>query len=392
MIKIVVVQLALSLWAATLFGQKFTTVEVSTTTPLREALRICKNVGELGWFYSLDYDEHTDSFSILMHPHHPTIKIEISASMADGKTTLALTLCEAQEGMLHTGAGGYMTRLKAYTKGLTGRLENIAIGEYREGKGLAIPPGTGQTRSLVNRWGEYPINKTDTYPSGVYEFYETFRRNQIEPFGLNVRMTADSLFEVSFTDSLPDDNLRARHWLHLMSGRGVLSFQGNLYFMIEYPSCVPLVKRNDTFYFHIPHSMPGLYYLDQAREAEMLAGAPQDRPNSVGDLAFDVLGYTANSARAKKLLKKGLTDPAHRDCYIDLDTGEISFTSPHTFQKTHTSAASGPSAGGYPRSASAHASHRDAVHIPRASPALSDCDKASPLAQSRFADRFPRGR
>jgi hypothetical protein len=285
-IKTLILQLALSCWAATLFGQEFTAVQVSTTTPLRDALHICKNVGELEWFYSLDYDERTDSFSILLHPLGPTIKIEISASATDGKTTLALTLCEAQAGMLHTGVGGYMTRLKTFANGLKGRLENIVIGEYRKGKGLAIP-------------------------------------RQIEPFGVNVKMTADSLYMVNFTDSLPDDKLRAQHWIVMGRGRGVLSYEGNLYFMVEYPNCVLLVKRNDTFYFHIPHSLPSLYYLNQAKEEEDLSVIPGGYSRSVADLAINTLDYLAHTARGKKLLKEGLTDQAHRDCYIDLDTGII---------------------------------------------------------------------
>ncbi len=323
MIKIIILQLALSLCGATLFGQKFTAVEVSTTTPLREALRICKNVGELGWFYSLDYDEHTDSFSILLHPLGPTIKIEIVASAVNGNTNLALTLCEAQEGMLHTGVGGYMTRLKGYTNALSRRLENAAISEYREGHGLAIQRTTDQTHSLVDPWADYPINKTETYPPGVYEFYPLFKRNKVEPFGLNLTKNADSLFTLSFTDTLPDDKLRAQHWTVISGGRGVLSYEGNLYYLIDYPFCVPLVKRNDTFCFHIPPSLPSLYYLDQAREQESLAVRPTDRPASVAELSSDVLGSAAHDARATALLKKGLKDPAHRDCYVDLDTGVI---------------------------------------------------------------------
>jgi hypothetical protein len=323
MIKIITLQLALALCTATLFGQKFTAVEVSTTTPLREALRISKNVGELGWYYSLDYDEHCDSFSILLHPLTPSIKIEIVASAANGKTNLALTLCEAQEGMLHTGVGGYMTRLKGYTNALSRRLESAAIGEYREGHGLAIRRTTDQTHSLVNHWADYPINKTETYPPGVYEFYPLFKGNKVEPFGLNLTMTADSLYTLSFTDSLPDDKHRAQHWSVISGGRGVLSYEGNLYYLIDYPFCVPIVKRNDTFSFHIPHSLPSLYYLDQAREQESLAVMPVDRPASAGELTFNVLGSAAHDGRANHLLKKGLTDPAHRDCYIDLDTGVI---------------------------------------------------------------------
>ena len=318
-----ILQLALTACTATSFGQKFTAVEVSTSTPLREAMRICKNTGELGWYYSLDYDEQTDSFSILLHPFTPTIKIEIVASAVNGKTNLALTLCEAQEGMLHTGVGGYMTRLKGYTNAVSRRLESAAIGEYREGHGLTILRTTDQGHSMVNHWAEYPINKTETYPPGVYEFYQLFKRNKIEPFGLNLTMTPDSLYAVSFTDSLPDDKIRVNHWSVISGGRGVLSYKGNLYYMIEYPFCVPLVKRNDTFCFHIPHSLPSLYYLDQAREQESLSAMPSDRPTSVGELSFNVLGSAAHVGRAQHLLKKGLTDPAHRDCYIDLDTGVI---------------------------------------------------------------------
>jgi hypothetical protein len=146
MIKIIILQLAFIICSGALFGQKFTAVEVSTSTPLREALRICKNTGELGWYYSLDYDEHTDSFSILLHPFTPTIKIEIVASAVNGKTNLALTLCEAQEGMLHTGVGGYMIRLKGYTNAVSRRLENAAIGEYR---GATDSPSCGLRVSLL---------------------------------------------------------------------------------------------------------------------------------------------------------------------------------------------------------------------------------------------------
>jgi hypothetical protein len=321
-IKIVVLHLIFSCWAATMLGQEFTTVEVSTTTSLRNALRICKNLGELQWFYSLDYDEHTGSFSILRHPLTPSIKIGISASAANGKTILALTLCESQEGLLHTGAGAYMATLKAYANGLKGRLEDLDIGVYRKGKGLAIRRNTDQSLSMDNHWSEYPINKTETHPSGVYEFYHLFRRNQAEPFGLSLTAIKDSLYMVSFTDSLPDDSLRAQHWITMSLGRGVLSFKGNLYFMIAYPLCVPLVKKNDTFYFHIPHAIPSLYYLDRAREQEDFA-LLRDPPNSLAEISFNILGFLAHTAKAKSLLKKGLTDPMHRDCYIDLDTGII---------------------------------------------------------------------
>ena len=307
---------------ARVFGQEFTTVELSTTTSLRDAMRICKNLGELQWFYSLDYDDNSDSFSILRHPLTPTIKIEISASTANGKTLLALTLSEYQQGMLHRGVGSYMTTLKSYAKGLKGKLDNLQIGVFRKGTGLAIHWNTNEALSVSSNWRDFPINKTETYPSGVYEFYHTFRRNQVEAFSISLSTLNDSLYMVSFNDSLPEEKLRAQHWLTMSLGRGVLSYKGNLYFMIEYPICLPLVRKNDTFYFHIPHSMPSLYYLDHAKEQEGFA-VIRDQPNTMAELTFGIIGFIAHSARAKSLLQKGLTDLTRRDCYIDLDTGVI---------------------------------------------------------------------
>jgi hypothetical protein len=322
MIKILILPIVINFLIASVFAQEFTTVKLSTTTSLRDAMRICKALGELQWFYSLDYDDHVDSFSILRHPLTPTIKIEISASIDNGKTILALTLSESQEGMLHTGVGAYMRTLKAYANGLKGGLENLQIGAFQKGKGLAIQRNANNSKFPANHWGEYPINKADAYPSGVYEFYHLFRRNQTESFCLRLNMSKDSLYIVDFTDTLPEDKLRAQHWITMSLGRGVLSYKGNLYFMIEYPFCVPLAKKLDTFYFHIPNSMPSLYYLDRAREQEDYA-AIRDHPNSVAGLSFSIIGFFAHTARARSLLQKGLKDPTHRDCYIDLDNGMI---------------------------------------------------------------------
>jgi hypothetical protein len=112
------------------YGQKRVSVSVSTTTPLKEALHICKNVGELGWFYSLDYDEKIDSFSMVRNPLTPTTRIEVSAAAGNDKTALIFTLSERKEGVFGKGEGEYMKLLKSYTSALKTRLQNLEIGNY----------------------------------------------------------------------------------------------------------------------------------------------------------------------------------------------------------------------------------------------------------------------
>jgi hypothetical protein len=115
--------------SVTATGQKYVSVSVSTTTPLKEALHICKNVGELGWFYSLDYDEKIDSFSMLRHRLTPT-RIEVSAAVSNNKTALIFTLTERKERWGGKGVGEYMKLLKSYTSALETRLQNPEIGNY----------------------------------------------------------------------------------------------------------------------------------------------------------------------------------------------------------------------------------------------------------------------
>ncbi len=176
-----------------------------------------------------------------------------------------------------------------------------------------------QNNKVRNEWAKYPVNQANSYPTGVYEFYQWLRRNQIERFGLYLTMRKDSVYVINFTDSSGDDRHRVYNWLTMSRGQGFISFKGNLYFMLQYPLCLPVVKRNNTFYFHIPPPLPNLYYLNLAQEAgEEFSMEPT---YSLMDLTFNILGFFASDARIKSIIKEGVNDPTMRDCYIDLDTG-----------------------------------------------------------------------
>ncbi len=56
----------------------------------------------------------------------------------------------------------------------------------------------------MREWGSLPINTAENYPAGVYEGYTTFRKNQPMDYALTVEKKEDSVYVVTFTDTLPE--------------------------------------------------------------------------------------------------------------------------------------------------------------------------------------------
>ncbi len=123
--KILFFQILSFFYASTNFGQRITSVTISTTTPLREALHTCKIAAEVEGFFSIDYDEKIDSFSsIALFFGHDRIEIDISASVSNNKTEMIFKIPHIKSFV------GYLNIIKSYVKKLQGRLENINVGEY----------------------------------------------------------------------------------------------------------------------------------------------------------------------------------------------------------------------------------------------------------------------
>ncbi len=187
-----------------------------------------------------------------------------------------------------------------------------------------------QNDNVQNEWGKYPINNVVNYQDGIFEFYELFRKNQSEKFGITLKMREDSVYIMTFTDSLPDEKRRNINWLHASHSQGAISYGGKLYYMIQYPFCLPLAKKNNTFYFHIPQSLPNMYYLNLAIQT----GSNFDLSSPILKnftasltvfLTSAILSSVLNNAATKSIIEKGIKDSSMRDCYIDLDTGIIKY-------------------------------------------------------------------
>ena len=187
-----------------------------------------------------------------------------------------------------------------------------------------IPVSAIDDNTVVNEWSKLPINTADSFPPGVYEFNKTFRKNQAEYFAMSIERQEDSVYAVSFTDSLPDNKKRIGNWLGFARGQGVISYEGKLYYLLDYAICLPLVKKNNTFYFHIPHALPNIYYLNEARYAETAPGPKlRDAGSPIIGIALVALDPAIRKSKINAINKTGERNTTLRDCYIDLDTGLV---------------------------------------------------------------------
>ena len=104
------------------FGQKSTSARISTTMPIKDALHICKIAGEVDNFFSIDYNEKPDTFSMSSYFGPTRIIIEIGASFNNGKTFINLNIPHD-----HPMFGGYSNILRSYLKRLGNKLENMEV-------------------------------------------------------------------------------------------------------------------------------------------------------------------------------------------------------------------------------------------------------------------------
>jgi hypothetical protein len=194
----------------------------------------------------------------------------------------------------------------------------------------AVSLSTIESNNVMHEWASLPINTAGSYPPGVYEGYTTLRKNQPYDYALRVDRRDDSVYVVTFTDTLPEKRKRIISWLDFR-GRGVISYNSQLYYLLDYPVCLPLVRKNNTFYFHIPSSLPNMYYLDKARTEGLSTtslrdlGPIRNAGDGVAAGGALVIGTLGRQAEIKAIKKEGIKDPTMRDCYIDLGTGILHY-------------------------------------------------------------------
>jgi len=135
--------------------------------------------------------------------------------------------------------------------------------------------------------------------------------------------------EIRLHETLKENKKRLTKW-SVDHNRGILCYEGKLYFIIKYPRCLPLEKSNDSFYFHIPKSFPNLKSLNRVQQMELQASTNNYGNAGSGNVAGQLLGpllaaivyESINYAVEQIVLKKGKHARTMRECYVDLNTFE----------------------------------------------------------------------
>jgi hypothetical protein len=170
-----------------------------------------------------------------------------------------------------------------------------------------------------DKWAGYAIT-TDTPPAnGIFKCFYDFRDDILTPG--NVPMiydTNDSTYFVMPGDSLIDNNRSP--W--------AVSDSGNLYIRLDAKRYVKLTRANSSFYFYVPRSQPDMYAMLTLEDRTGRGGySPMVNSgniwvNLIGSLVIAGAEAGADAAKDKKIKREGMKND-FRNCYIDMDTGDI---------------------------------------------------------------------
>ena len=169
------------------------------------------------------------------------------------------------------------------------------------------------------KWADYLINSNPILSNGWYQNFDDFRDNKLTPGFIQMKWDdKDSIFVI-------DSKTRAAAKLQNGLPWAVCD-SGNIYMALGPRAYLKLGRLNNTFYFYVPYTLPDMYaMLSMEKTGDDFVSAP-----STGNILADLVGivvtasidYGIETAKNKKIRKNGLKSN-YRNCYIDMDTGDI---------------------------------------------------------------------
>ena len=172
-----------------------------------------------------------------------------------------------------------------------------------------------------NRWAEYPVNK-DSIRYGVYNTFEDFKNNVATP-------AATASLQYNSEDST---------YIFVLAGKSkkpwyyelpwAVCDSNGLYIRVYKGRYLKAEKRNSSFYFHVPETLPDMYALLSIEQ-----NRPRGSSTTLGeynpiaeDLVVSVFAEAIKAAKTasknKKLATEGLKHD-YRECFIDMYCGDF---------------------------------------------------------------------
>jgi hypothetical protein len=187
----------------------------------------------------------------------------------------------------------------------------------------------------------YPILNPERSPSpGYYPNFLKFRADSIIHSDYGLEYQKDSAYHL-ISPSFPDDMAYA-----LLNNIWVLSDkEGGMYIHLTKDIFLPLIKKDNTFCFYIPHSLPDMRSIQMLEERNKSLNRKPDSndfsfpatSNSnnllvipvtiamilVFDLALHSTATLVTHSQIKKINASGRKSEKFRDCFIDMNSGYI---------------------------------------------------------------------
>lgn len=187
----------------------------------------------------------------------------------------------------------------------------------------------------------YPILNPERSPSpGYFRNFKKFREDSIIHCEYNLEYQKDSVYhliDLPFTGKIADTLLN-KIWV-------ISDKEGRMYIHLTKDIFVPLVKKDNTFCFYIPHSLPDMHSLQKVamREKSMdwhytgfdFSGFNTGNSNNlliipvtiagilILDLALFSTAALITHSQIKKIKAFGKKFEKFRDCFIDMNSGHI---------------------------------------------------------------------
>jgi hypothetical protein len=111
------------------------------------------------------------------------------------------------------------------------------------------------SRSVMDDWGLFPIVKASDITSGIFTTLNDFLNNNAENVDFRMHLQADSTYAIQFVSQQKYYQTENGNVKHIWA----VAYHDTLFLPILGRYFLPLNKKNNAFYFHVPQSFPDMY-------------------------------------------------------------------------------------------------------------------------------------
>lgn len=206
---------------------------------------------------------------------------------------------------------------RALADAMSSLVEAVCAGE-------ALPDTATRSSSdlhtnVTKSWAVYPAVHQQQSADGFYMTFDDFAHNRVQPAQINlIPDKEDSLYK------LPP-GVRNRAWGVCYKGHPYIGMADPASLNYRKVLFLPLHLKGNTFIFHIPNSLPDMYAMLSSRQImEYMTRMDNiDNEDYTRKPDKEELGD-----RVTRIQKDGIESRDFRDCFLDMDTGDVIYWQP----------------------------------------------------------------